>query len=396
MAIKRATDAEIGAKCRHILERIRSYHLREWEGTGGPVFFISDEYPAVWMEHTFDSLVWAMLTGETDVAVNETMLFINNQREDGHFPFCVGKNGLGWTQLQECVSFASLCNEVHDMTGDREYLVRVYDACCKWDAWLVSNRMGEHGLIEMYCGFDTGHDNSGRLDGMKYHGRVSAASDAADKPEDCPVAPLIAPDLNAIFYGDRMALSKMAKKLGREEEAAEWARLAEDIRLKMIEKCFDEDTLFFYDIDKNGNMRKIKSISITSQFVEKTLSQDLADKIFDRYFRGEGEFNTPYPYPSVSSNDPLFKKNRDGNSWGYFSQGLTQLRTLRWMKQYGYEAEMRKNMRLWLDAWCASELPFGQELDPFTGESSVCSPHYSSTMLFFLYSARELGIFTDF
>ena len=31
-------------------------------------------------------------------------------------------------------------------------------------------------------------------------------------------------------------------------------------------------------------------------------------------------------------------------------------------------------------------------LDPFTGESSVCPPHYSSTMLFYLYAARELGI----
>lgn len=64
------------------------------------------------------------------------------------------------------------------------------------------------------------------------------------------------------------------------------------------------------------------------------------------------------------------------------------------MKQYGYEAEMRENMRLWLDAWTASELPFGQELDTFTGELSVCSPHYSSTMLFYLYAARELGVFS--
>ena len=54
------------------------------------------------------------------------------------------------------------------------------------------------------------------------------------------------------------------------------------------------------------------------------------------------------------------------------------------------ENEMRKNMRLWLDAWTASELPFGQELDPFTGAPSVCSPYYSSTMLFYLYAAKEL------
>ena len=389
MSIKRATDEQIIENCRHIIDRIRNHHLREWEGSG-KVFYISDTYPAVWMEHTFDSLVWAMLSGETYIAVNETMLFINKQREDGHFPFVVGDGAAGFGQLQECVSFASLCDEVYDMTGDRDYLARVYGACAKWDEWLCKNRMGEHGLIEMYCGYDTGHDHSGRLTGMKYPGKISA--DAADKPEGCPVAPLIAPDLNAIFYGDRMALSRMAKKLGKASEAEKWSRLADEIKSKMFEKCFDKDDLFFYDVDKNGEIRRIKSISVTAQFVEKTLEKDLADRIFDRYFRGEGEFNTPYPYPAVSSSDPLFVKNKDGNSWGYFSQGLTQLRTIRWMKQYGYEEEMRKNMRLWLDAWTASALPFGQELDPFTGESSVCSPYYSSTMLFYLYAARELGI----
>lgn len=370
------------------MQRIRDHHLRQWEGSGGNIFFISDEYPAVWMEHTYDSLVWAMLTGEREVAVNETMLFINKQREDGHFPFVVGDNKVGYNQLQECVSFASLCDEVFDMTDDHDYLDRAYTACARWDGWLCENRMGEHGLIEMYCGFDTGHDNSGRLDGMKYQRNIGA--DAAEKPEGCPVAPLIAPDLNAIFFGSRMALSRMAKKLGREEESKKWHALAEDIKARLFEKCFNSEDCFFYDVDKNGNQRKIKSISVTSLFVERVLDKGLADKIFDRYFRGEGEFNTPYPYPAVSSSDRLFRKNKDGNSWGYFSQGLTQLRTIRWMKQYGYEKEMRENMRLWLDAWTASKLPFGQELDPFTGEPSVCSPYYSSTMLFYLYAATEL------
>ena len=110
MAIERATNAQIIANCESAIERIRSHHLRAWEGSGGNIFFISDEYPAVWMEHTFDSLVWASLSGETEVAVNETLLFINKQREDGHFPFVVGDGHLGFGQLQECVSFAALCD----------------------------------------------------------------------------------------------------------------------------------------------------------------------------------------------------------------------------------------------------------------------------------------------
>ena len=81
MSIKRATNEQINEKCRHIIDRIRNHHLREWEESG-KVFYISDTYPAVWMEHTYDSLIWAMLSGENEIAVNETMLFINKQRED--------------------------------------------------------------------------------------------------------------------------------------------------------------------------------------------------------------------------------------------------------------------------------------------------------------------------
>jgi len=48
-------------------------------------------------------------------------------------------------------------------------------------------------------------------------------------------------------------------------------------------------------------------------------------------------------------------------------------------------------MEKWLFAWTESPLPFGQELDPFTGAPSQSSAWYSSTMLFYLYSAQELG-----
>ena len=89
---------------------------------------------------------------------------------------------------------------------------------------------------------------------------------------------------------------------------------------------------------------------------------------------------------AVAEGDPMA-----GNCWGYWCQGLTMLRSLRWMKACGLTAELHENMQKWLAAWTDSELRFGQELDPFTGKPSVCSPYYSSTMLFFLAAAKELG-----
>ncbi|MBQ7915191.1 MAG: hypothetical protein IJ315_00205 [Firmicutes bacterium] len=375
-------------KSKEVVKHIREKHLKQILDSDGPVFYISDEYPGIWLEHTYDPLVWADLTGETSYAVAQTRMFMKHQREDGHLP-CWARHIMGYGQLQECVAFYQLCWEVYQMTGDREYLAETYESGKKWNEWLCANRMGKSGLIEMFCGYDSGHDNSFRLDGMKYLGRIG--DDAANYPEACPVAPIIATDLNSILYGDRMALAAMAKELGLDEESAQWKVKAEELKAKLFEVCYDEEDQFFYDVDKNGQVRKCKSISITSMFCEKVLSQEQADAIFERYFRNEKEFGTAYPYPAVSPSDPLFRKNLSGNSWGYFSQGLTMLRSLRWMKHYGYEKELHENMEKWLAAWTVSPLQFGQELDPFTGEPSDCSEWYSSTMLFYLTAAKELG-----
>lgn len=389
-------EVRIVHNCQAVMQRLRSLHIKNIADSDGPVVYISDTYPGVWMEHVYDSLVWAELTGENQVPKAYVSLFLKHQKEDGQLPCFVWHNKVGYGQLQECVSFATLCLEAWEKNPDPEFLRYIYSGCCKWDGWLCANRMKDgHGLVEMYCGYDTGHDDSGRLDGMKYHRNVREQG-AETYPEDCDVAPILAPDINAVFYGNRMALARMAQLLELPEEAAAWQKKAEEVKEKLFEVCYDPEDQFFYDVDKHGAMRKTRSISITNVFTEKVLSKELVNQIFDRYFRNPEEFGTPCPYPSVSSGAEVFGKRKKGNCWGYYCQGLTMLRTLRWMKDYGLEAELHDNMRKWLAAWTDSSHPFGQELDPFTGEPSESSPWYSATMLFYLAAAKELGYFQDF
>ena len=178
-------------------------------------------------------------------------------------------------------------------------------------------------------------------------------------------------------------------------EQLRFAKRLMDRQGELLQVCWDEEDEFFYDVDKHGCKRRVRNISITNVFTERVMDKAMADRVFDRYFRGGKEFDTPYPWPSVSSGDALFERRKEGNSWGYYCQALTMLRTLRWMKHYGYEDEMHRNMRIWLNAWTDAELPFGQELDPFTGKPSKSSPWYSSGLLFYLVSAKELGIWTE-
>jgi len=375
-----------------VLDRIHSHHLRTWNGLDGNIFFISDAYPGVWLEHVYDGVAWADYCPEQhEVSRNQVRLFLNWQKPDGQLPCYVWATKTGYTQTQECVSFGSLCLDACSQNPqDTALLSDCYKACAAWDAWLCQNRMTlGTGLVEMFCGYDTGHDNSGRLNGLKYPGNICA--DAAVPPADDDALPILAPDMNAVFFGNRMALAQMAGMLGLPEEAAVWRAKAQDVKKKLFEICYNEQDQFFYDVDRQGVQRKVKSISITNLFTEGVLDRDLGDQIFERYLHDPHEFWTPYPFPAVSISDPTWVQNLPGNSWGFYSQGLTALRTLRWMEKYGRANEMEEIMAKWVSAWSQSTTtPFGQELHPITGQPSESSAWYSSCMLYFLHAIRRL------
>ena len=61
------------------------------------------------------------------------------------------------------------------------------------------------------------------------------------------------------------------------------------------------------------------------------------------------------------------------------------------MEDYGFEAEFNNLCERWVEAWTKhfGKIKMGQELDPITGFPTDCSEWYSSTMLFYLYSAEQ-------
>ncbi len=387
---------EIAASKAQVLERIRNHHLRRFAGSKGKIFYISDAYPGVWLEHTYDAVAWGCLyPEESEIAMNQVRLFLDHQKPDGQLPCYIWKDQVGYGQLQEGVSFARLCYETAKMNDNLAFMRRCYESCKKWEAWLVEHRMDpDIGLLKTYCGYDTGHDNSARFADTKYPGDMTTAEprDAKVPPTDDPLLPFYSPDINAVFFNTRTALADMAMTLSNLEKAAQWRSKADQIRDRLFHYCYDAEDQFFYDVDRNLHRRKIKSIAITSLFCEHVLEVWDAQKIFLRYFEDAREFRTPYPYPSLSVSDPHWAQNKPGNSWNFYSQGLTALRSLRWMDRYGFGYQQKENMRAWVAAWTNSQSTrFGQELHPLTGAPSNASAYYSSTMLYYLYALERLG-----
>ena len=250
----------ITARYNEAMDRIKTKNIGCFKDYDKPLFLISDEYPGVWLEHAYDSVFFAKLEPQyADIAKNVLKLFLDRQKPDGQLPcFIIDRNKntsmpqYGYSQIQECVSFLRLCFEYFEISDDLDFLKYAYDKGKNWVAWCEEKRMPRKtGLIEMFCGYDDGHDNSPRKKGMKYSG-TAKNDDAAQYPESDEVLPVIAPDVNAVYFGDLLALSDMAKVLKIDSEAEFYKAKAEKVKRKIIDICYDEEDEFFYDVDKNG------------------------------------------------------------------------------------------------------------------------------------------------
>lgn len=396
--------ARIREICAIARERIDKVHIGLFDGTDKPLFLISETYPGIWMEHVYDSVFLASRRPEyLYLAENTVNLFMDRQTEDGQLPFAVMRSGsTRYAHIQECVSFYTLCLEVWRMNHDPAFLAKAYESGKRWDAWLRAHRMTTgRGLVEMFFGYDTGHDNSGRLEGMACPGnyiRDGVEQNAATLPPDDGITPILAVDMNANFYGNEKALAEMARQLGRGDEAAAWERSAEEIRENLFAHCYDEGDAFFYDADRHGVLRKYKSSTIFHLFMERVLEPgrdaELIGRIYREHLKNPEEFWTPYPFPSMAVNDPSCARHVDRNCWGYYTMGLITLRCTRWMDAYGWSGDFDHICEKWLEAWtrCFDRVPLGQEIDPMSGEPTPCSPWYSSGMLSYLYAADRLGV----
>ncbi|MBR2466546.1 MAG: hypothetical protein IKM18_00360 [Clostridia bacterium] len=394
--------------CKEIKHRLDTVHIGRFKGMEKPLFLISEQYPGIWLEHVYDSVFYAMRDREKlPLAVNTAELFISLQKDDGQLPFCVldgnKRDGelVGYSHIQECVSFAKLCFMIYEMSGDKGFLRRAFDASQKWVTWLRSNRMTlGTGLVEMFVGFDTGHDNSGRLEGLSCQGRYridGTLQNAAVLPKDDPTAPVIAVDMNCNYYATLTALSKMARVLGLSAEAKKFAEDATRVKKKLFEYCYSEEDAFFYDVDKNGRQMKYLSSTVFHLFMEGVLDEkddaELIRKIYEKHISNPEEFNTPYPFPSMAISDPSVIGHKDFNCWGYYSQGLIALRATMWMDRYGFSSDFDRLCRAWVCAWTEhyDKVKLGQELDPVTGIPTRSSEWYSSCMLFYLFASERIG-----
>ncbi len=163
----------------------------------GPVLIEGAEYAGMWLEcGPLEGLVYRRWSPMA--ARNNHLTFYAFQREDGQFPSNNKKNEAGFGQIQMVVPIAATAWELAQATGDDELLHKSYAACSRWDAWLAKYRNTRGtGLVEGFCTYDTGHDNSPRWKGIPNR---CPDGDAKRFPPGLGL-PRLCPDLSATVYG---------------------------------------------------------------------------------------------------------------------------------------------------------------------------------------------------
>lgn len=366
-------------------------------------------YPGIWQEcGPHEGLVYGTLApfipeqpGQPtplQIARNNHMAFFALQKEDGQLPASVKTTEVGYGQIQMVVPIAATAWELCQLPGADEFsdelLVTAYRACSRWDAWLRQYRdTRKTGLVEGFCTYDTGHDNSPRWAGIP-----NRCPDAdARKCPDLPSMPRLCPDLSATVYGGRIALAHMATALGKGDEASRWHEDAETLRRLIIDKLYSPEDAAFYDLDAQNKFVRVRSDVISRVLGEHVLKRyDARDKaifeaIWTRQIHNPKAFWAPYPLTSIAQDDPTFVRPIPRNSWGGATQALTALRAPRWMPYYGKQAELNKMMQQWTEA-ISRHTEFRQQMDPQTGDFTQADPSgYSPAALVYLDYTRRLS-----
>jgi hypothetical protein len=354
-----------------------------------PVLIEGADYAGIWQEcGPHESLVYRHV--RKDVARNSHMTFFVLQRPDGQLPANNKVSETGFGQIQMVVPIAATAWELALATGDDELLRTAYESCSRWDKWLVQYRNTRGtGLVEGFCTYDTGHDNSPRWAGIP----PQCPGKDAKRHVDLPTLPRLCPDLSSTVYGGRKALAAMARALGKGAEADTWTESAETIRGLILSRLYVPEDAAFYDLDAQEHFVRVRGDVLTRVCGEHVVDQRTFDTLWERQIHNPKAFWAPYPLPSIALDDPTFVRPIPRNSWGGPSQALTALRAGRWFDHYGRSAEFGTMMDRWCEA-IQKDMTFRQQMDPLTAAFTMeDKPGYSPVSLVLVdYTWRLAGV----
>ncbi len=363
---------------------------------GRRVLIEGGEYPNLWLEtQPMGGEMYAKR--DPEAAYNNIDLFMRAANSEGMMPGMISYIDGVYREHHNFIQ--GYCFPVHALNLyyllnlDRDYLLRLYEALRRYDAWLWASRESDgDGCLEAWCPCDTGEDYASKFFGAPHFW------ESRNPPHSHEYHfPRASMDLMGYSYDGRRTLAQVSALLGNGEEAY-WSAQAEEIKRKIRSYLWREERHACFDRDENGAWLEILTHNNLRVMYHGAFSQEMADDFIRYHLVNPEEFWTPMPLPSTAVNDPLFR-NIPENNWSGQPEGLTYQRTIRALENYRHHAEIPLLGNHLLRA-IGTEGFFSQQFDPFTGEiSRKNNPtgDYGPTLLACLeYISRMYGVHRQF
>ena len=202
-------------------------------------------------------------------------------------------------------------------------VAELYPALTGYHAWLLKHRRLGDGLFAWQHPYESGIDNSPRFSNRD-ESRFNATAGVA------------APDFSAYMVLHDEALAALARRLGREAEAAQFAQEAAEVRAAMNARLWHEADGCYYDRDlASGEWVRLRTIAsllpLWAGVPDEARARRMLAQVMDPM-----RFGTLIPFPSVARDERSFELDMwRGPVWVNTAYGV-----LLGLQRYGFHREM--------------------------------------------------------
>lgn len=339
-----STKNKLISKAKKIFANNTIRGFSSWKNTDYKFIAPSNkEYVFQWM---WDTAFHAIVLSNFDLewAKNEILNFLKCQGEDGFLPHIVfwgNKKRLPhWAYIESVISirprtssitqppvFPIAVEKIYKKDKDKEFLKKTLDKLARHHLWLVENRDNDSdGLISIISPNESGMDelpvfqiaanysgsNTTRLHYTYRKGdlknyRYKFNSKKILERDYFNVEELL---FNTIFIESARSLSRLYKELDNTAQSDLFKRIADKAERSLLDKCWDENDNIFYSLYSNSEKKaKVKTVASLVPLLLEGLKGTRLKKLINNHVLNENEFWTPYPFPSVSKDEPYYYPN---------------------------------------------------------------------------------------
>lgn len=153
-----------------------------------------------------------------------------------------------------------------------------------------------------------------------------------------------------VFYANNLRyLSRIADELNNDTDAQYYKDLANAIEKEIVDKMWNDDDKFFYNLDKNGNQIPIASITGLFPITLDNISEDQLTGLLDK-IENQNWFGTPYPLPSLPVNSPYYDPHYEekrlwrGPVWINLNHGIAEEGLVKQIERFEHNKKLSYRM----------------------------------------------------